>query len=604
MTSTRDKVLQAMSSYIVEKKHGGEYRCNSPFATGKPSDSGAFVLRFDDDEHGAWYDHPRGEGGSLYDLAKRLNIPLPERVAVESSKREYRDLADYAAFKGVPVEAFILAGWDTKVTQKDGRPKLTFKTRTGERYRFIDGENPKFKSVYGYTSCWYGLDRAVKVATETQQPLLIVNGEPSVVVASHFGLPACAITGGEAKNIPAVLIDELRQKWTGKVIVALDCDDTGKRGARKYVAALGSLATAIDLGMGKGGDIADFCKLHTTDAWEALNKCKPLFEGEVTQITAAAPLYISSRDMHTAYQKALLGEAASSLKPILNPFPFLHRFGGFGKYCIPGKLLFFASISGGTKTIGFESGIADLKQRGLHSIVYTPEWVDGADSIEMAAREAQRYGGISFEETLALTFWQQSHEGERPVSHADVASTTARSQFAAKFPGQEFFITEKGLSVQSLCRTVDTICQAETAKGFRPSVLFVDFAQLLWLEADNRQRLWIETAIGLIKDCCSRNALVGFISSQMKKGDAELAKGGVDLDSGMMQWLSEQQANFVFAFAPKVEDGVRVKYNNADGDEIYGLRGRVLKNSMAALDNREFDFGVDFKHLIWVGSNE
>lgn len=601
MTSTREKVLQAIPSLKCE--HGDEYRGNSPFRAG--SDSGAFTVRFDDDEHGAWFDHPSGEGGSLYELAKRLNIPLPERVQVESSKREYKDLAEYAEFKGVPVDAFVLAGWDRDVTMKDGRPKLTFKTRTGERYRFIDGEYPKFKSVYGYTSCWYGLDRAVKIANETAQPLLIVNGEPSVVVAAHFGLAACAITGGEAKNIPVVLLEELRRKWDGEIIIALDCDDTGKRGAQKYITSLGKSAKAIDLGMGKGGDIADLCKLHGKDTLTAIRACKQLFQNEAPQIAEAAPTYISSRDMHTAYQRALLGEAASSLKPILNPYPFLHRFGGFGKYCVPGKVLFFTSISGGTKTIGFESAIADLKQRGINSIVYSPEWVDGADSIEMAAREAQRYGGLAYEDTLSLLFWQQSHEGERPVSHADIASTTARSQFAAKFPGQEFYITDKGLSVQALCAVVDGICKAETAKGARPSVFFVDFAQLLWLENDNRQRLWIETAIGLIKDCCSRNGLVGFISSQMKKADAELAKGGVVLDSGMMQWLSEQQANFVFAFAPKLDmNGQRESYVNADGDTIYGLRGRVLKNSMAALDSTEFDFGVDFKHLLWVGNNE
>jgi hypothetical protein len=602
MTTTREHIERVLQAHDV-KITNGEYRSNSPLRAG--SDSHAFTVRFDGDEEGAWYDHTTGEGGHIYTLAKQLGIALPERTPVESSKRKYKDLNEYAAFKGVPVETFVLAGWSTEVTKKDGRDKLTFKTRTGERYRFLDGENPKFKSVYGYTSCWYGLDRAVDVAKKTGQPLLIVNGEPSVVVASHYGLPACAITGGEAKNIPKGLIDELKAKWTGKVTIALDCDEAGEKGARKYVAALPAVSTAIDLGMGKGGDIADFCKLHGQDVVEGLTKCKVLFKGEAQSITDAAPKYISSRDMHSAYQKAVLGETTSSLKPFLNPFKFLHQYKGFGKYCIPGKLAYFASISGGGKTIGFESGIYQLKKEGLHSIVYTPEWVDGADSIEMAAREVQRYGGMSFEATLDLLYWQQAHEGVRPVDHAIVAASSTRSQYIASMPGEEFYLTGKGLSVQAMCADIDGVYAAETAKGKRPSVLWVDFAQLLWLENDDHQRVWMETAINLLKDCCSRNNLFGFVSSQMKKSDAESAKQGKDLDSGMMQWLSEQQANFVFAFAPKLDPvGQRVKYTNSDGDTIHGMRGKILKNSMAPLSNQEFDFGVDFDHLIWVGQDE
>lgn len=600
MTTLRESILNYLSGYELVEEHGGQYRCNSPLRAGANSHS--FTLRFDSDDFGMWFDHHDGVGGSTYDLAKQLGIALPERIKIQTSKRPYNNLAEYALFKGVPVEDFILAKW-SDVERKDGRPALRFKTKTGDRFRFLDGQNPKFKSTYGYTACWYGLDRAVDMATKSQQPVVIVNGEPSVVVAQHFGLAACCITGGEAKNIPSALVAEFKQKWKNGVAIALDCDPVGVKGAEKYVKALPA-AVAYDLGLETGGDIADLCQLYTTDSLDALLRCKVLFTAQTT--TPAAPRYISSRDMHTAYQRAIQGEAASSLKPILNPLKFLHRHGGFGKYWIPGKLAYYASVSGGTKTIGFESMIDELKQSGISSIIYTPEWVDGADSIEMAAREVQRKGGLSFETTLDLLYWQQTHEGEQPASHANIAYSAVRSQYASRDGlGEAFFLTGKGMSVQQMCADIDECVQVETAAGRKPSILFIDFAQLLWLEDDDRQRVWMETAMGLVKDCCSRNSLFGNVSSQMNKGSAEQAKDGKAFDSGMMQWLSEQQANFVMAFAPKLDpNGQRDHYTNADGDTIHTMRGQILKNSMSNLENAGFMFGVDFKHLIWVGDHE
>lgn len=271
-----DQVLEALRPYDLQGR-SGQYRCNSPLRPG--SNSHGFSLIIEGDERGAWTDHVSGASGSLADLAEQLGIAVdrPHRTQVESSKRAYRGLDEYAALKGVPPEVFAAAGWTETTYQQ--RPALEFPTRTGIRYRFLDGESPKFKPRdVGYAPCWYGLQKAAHLASATAQPLVICNGEPSVVVAQHFGLPACAITNGESKNIPDHLLDELCAAWQGAVVVALDCDDTGRRGAQKYAAALTARRlphVVLDLGLSDNGDLADFCKLHTSDSAAALVKLAP-----------------------------------------------------------------------------------------------------------------------------------------------------------------------------------------------------------------------------------------------------------------------------------------------------------------------------------------
>lgn len=264
--------LQGTVSKITQ--HGDEWRMNSPLRP--TSDSMGFCYNA---VTGVWKDHAGGESGNAITLAKALGIPLPERVGVANSKREYRDLADYAQQKGVPVEVFAKNGWQDNTTY-DGRPAFTFKTATGIRYRFKDGLTPPFKSEYGYKRCWYGLKRAVNLAKEHNHPFLVIcNGEPSVLVAQYFGIPAFALTGGENQNIPGELMVELHGEWAGNLVVALDCDKAGREGAEKYRRALtaaGYQFRIVDLGLDDKGDLADLCKLHTTNALDALLKCGDL----------------------------------------------------------------------------------------------------------------------------------------------------------------------------------------------------------------------------------------------------------------------------------------------------------------------------------------
>jgi hypothetical protein len=270
--STASRVLAALAPYDLKaEREAGKYRCNSPLRPG--SNSHAFTLILHDGEHGAYFDHVTDDSGTLYDLAQRLGIDLPTaRQLVADTKRAYSGLVDYAQAHGVAAAIFAGAGWSETIHQ--GRPALAFVTSTGTRYRFLDGDKPTYKSPVSYERCWYSLQRAVQLANETGQALVICNGEASTVVGQHFGLAACAVTGGEQKDLPADLLDELKAVYSGPVIVAFDCLDKGAEVAPLLAAQLktaGFAARAVDLGLGKGGDLADFCRLHTAGAVTALS---------------------------------------------------------------------------------------------------------------------------------------------------------------------------------------------------------------------------------------------------------------------------------------------------------------------------------------------
>lgn len=297
--TTADLILSALRPYNLQEVGAGRYRSDSPLRPG--SNSLAFsVMVKPDGEHGAWYDHVSSEGGSLYELASLLNIttaPTPQPSA--SSKRAYDGLEDYAREHGASAAVFEAARWEE--CTHNGRPALRFPTASGVRYRYLDGQKPPYQSPQGYQACWYGLKRAIELATANEHPLVLCNGEASTVVAHAYGIPAACVTGSGERPIPAELLEELTTKWRGAVVVAMDCDDKGRAAAPKIAAQLrdaGFEARTIDLGGTLGFDLADYCHLHGTDAAADLLSARPvapvtrtwLTEEELEALPAPTPL--------------------------------------------------------------------------------------------------------------------------------------------------------------------------------------------------------------------------------------------------------------------------------------------------------------------------
>lgn len=260
--NTGAKVIEALAPYGVKDEGSGKYRANSPLRPGANSHSFTLTIA-SDGEHGAWHDKVTDESGSLYQLAEKLGIEPPRGKDVASTKRIYTGIADYAAAHGITPDVLAAAGW--METVQDGRKALAFKTATGVRYRFLDGEKPPYKSPPGYKSCFYGLKKALEMAKGA--PLVLCNGEVSTVTAQHYGIPAFCVTGGE-KKMPPALVEELKAAHKGALLIAFDCDETGRRAARDVQAQLagGAPVQIVDLGLGDAGDLADFCMLHGHDA--------------------------------------------------------------------------------------------------------------------------------------------------------------------------------------------------------------------------------------------------------------------------------------------------------------------------------------------------
>lgn len=615
--STWDKVYSALQSHNLRHERADMWRCNSPFRA--DADGMAFTLSISDGEHGVWFDHAARAGdpekGTLYDLAKHLGIALPQTGEAVESKRAYKNLDEYAQVKGVPVAAFVEANWKKETVTIKGRPAIEFPTQGGIRWRFIDGNAPHFISEPGYRRCWYGLTRAVKMAKDANKPLILANGEPSVVVGQYNGLPVTAMTSGEKGQYPPELINQLKALYSGEIIIALDCDYKGCASALQLKAQLtgeGFTVKAVNLGLGDKGDVADYCKLHGKDAINTITTLPELETVKTSQAAIAKPpvKYTSDIDALRAYIDEINGDVTPQVPPLINPYTFLHKYGGLGKIIPAGKLLYFASISGGTKTIGFETGWEAYQERGIHNIIYSPEWIDDRGAVEMASRSVQRAGGATVADMTANSLYQQEQlfklrlQSGKAMEAKDISDSIAKATQLTKRPGRAFFLQDTGLSVEKLCSQIEAICDYEAANGIIVQAVWIDFAQLLWLEnPESSGRLWIEAAIGLIKDTCRRKNLVGFIASQMKKDDAELAKNGGKLDASMMQWLSDQQANFIMAFVPQIDAmGKRVLWTDPTNPnrKIGKLRGRVLKNSLAELPDEEFEIPVDFLRLTWM----
>ena len=188
---------------------------------------------------------------------------------------------------------------------------MAISTDNGTRYRFLDYQDSKtYISDTGFKSCWYKLREAVQIARAGNLPLVYTNGEASVVVAQHYGIPAVTMAGGGERVLPASLLDELQNWWSsGQIIIALDCDNTGRSATNDLLAQFKTAqmnAYGIDMRLGKGGDLADYCNLYQATTMHEL-AALPIMTGPLNKTIeyVVKREIISARDLDAKRFQAL-----------------------------------------------------------------------------------------------------------------------------------------------------------------------------------------------------------------------------------------------------------------------------------------------------------
>jgi hypothetical protein len=325
-------------------------------------------------------------------------------------------------------------------------------------------------------------------------------------------------------------------------------------------------------------------------------------------------IYISGRQARQQLTNTIDGVVTAKHPPLPVPLYFLRKHGI--RIFTPGRLNYFASISGGGKTQMMELIVDRMLERGNHVIIRSDEWISReTHAQDMEMRRIQRNGGPTYQQIALHNLWEheeQLHLKWQRKEPGGIYSPRDRRegvQFTPKqydvyqrikdkvntWPGEAFYLLEQGQSVEKMIAGVEYAVLEEQAHGRKPVAFFLDYAQLVWLEHDNNGKNWIEQAITKVKDMCGRLGLVGFVFSQLKKESTDAVKDGKKFSPTMMNWLSETQANLVVMWlAEKNNEGRyitedRTVTNPATGiSAIYPMRQiwyEIVKSSFTDDEN-------------------
>lgn len=604
MRSTADKVLEALPQ--LTRRRDGKYRGSSPFRSG--SDSEGFVLTIHDGEHGAWIDHAReGEKGSLYDLAKELGIETPEhgRVQVESTKRGYEGLEDYANRHYSTVEAFEAAKWRFEMVYN--RPALVYPVRTGTRVRFIDE-----KGGYGWLgdnqgNCWYGFERARKLAYEAALPLVLCNGEASTIAALAMGVPAFAGVGGEGA-ISEAMLSELNHEWKGQVYIAFDCDEKGRSAAAAIQSKIPN-SLIIDLELSDKGDLADFVGLHGNMAMNALKRIANAQTQEDKEAIAEMIEFISSNELLSQFSQFVWEAPELFGRVIKMPFASLRQTGGFAELMTTKKIWLIGNTTGGGKTIFSETLCDGWNELGYNVLYIGDEWTP----MELTGRRIQRANPSP--EPITYMDYLRYVDGKREFTDSEYQNLSLAARRLRSYTGQTFYMKTsesfKGVVfiediMEAVARKIDILKTA----NLRIDIVILDYLSLY--ETRGKANNLEEYKVGIFKSYCKSLDVLGVTTSQVNK-DAEdrvIHKGGF-LTQNDLFFVRGDKGNLISTMNRIYKPRIQVELaENLDAKDYYkpyldennqpvptpNFAIFTVKNSVASpYDYAHFHF--DFDHM-------
>jgi hypothetical protein len=597
----------------VATSRGGEYKGQCPFCGG-------------DDRFVVWPQENKWSCRNCVDtnltpqdaidyVRKRDNLSFVEAITkmglagneAQSSKRGYRNMADYAAQHGIDasdlqkfhwVEGHFAFDHDKKVwfEQEGGRHALRFKTNGGYRYRFIDGNEPPYGHDTGYERSWYLFtDRVIQNAIDNHAPLVLCNGEISAVAARVWGVPAITMAGGGEKVIPDNLLQELNQRWRGRIAIIMDCDDTGRQAAAKIAKQLPN-AAVIDLGMAKGQDLADFVRLNLGNSLKEIKRMMPLPPQSSMTNKEAARRTIERLDPDNTMDG----------KAIILPFASWHHLGGYARIGWPAKITAGVGMSGHGKTSWLNTAIDALLKRGEFGVGLMPEF----EQDEYHWDRLQRYSGfdgiptVTAEDMMDWEMWKTDRKAGIPehqrsgkrLSNAQIEVVHRISQAVESWVGEfELFPYENSLE-DALARMGDSI-QDQRAHGQYVSFAAFDYLQILKVaELDDNENSF-ESVLGRIKQFVMKHKIHGLVTSQVNKmADKANRDGGKLLGTTDMRYARDDKINLLVTL-------------NLDYDQYTGKVKQLPNGNYAGIANiakntkgrtGAVNMQVDFAHLTWL----
>lgn len=515
--------------------------------------------------------------------------------ATDSSKRGYRSMQDYAAQHGLDAEDLIKAGWQE--CEHDKRPALTFKTKGGQRFRFIDGNEPRWKSVTGFKSTWYGLDEKVlDNARKHYAPLFLCNGEISTLSARYYGIPAICVAGGGERPIPSELLDELKSRWDGQIAITLDCDEHGRKAAQKILEQLGDKGVIVDLGLSEGQDLADFARLHGANALQSIKKLIPL--------PPSAP--VTHKEASAITRERLNADNTMDGKPIIIPFLSWHQFGGYAKIGWPSKITAGVGMSGHGKTSWLNTCIDALLKRGEVGVGLMPEF----EQDEYHWDRLQRYSGfngeplVTAEMMMEWELWKKERElgvpdnqrMGRELSKQEKEIVKRISLEVESWAGTfELFPLDASLE-DALLRMGDSI-QARRSHGELVTFAAFDYIQILRSKGYDDTDNVYEHVLALIKAFCMKHKIHGLVTSQVNKtADKANREGGKVLGATDMRYVRDDKINLLVTLNVLYDElGNKAKIPNTN---YYAGVVNIAKNNKGRTG--KVNIMVDFEHLRWL----
>ncbi len=511
-------------------------------------------------------------GGTIYfsKLVEDLNIDYTpdDRHEVPSTKRKYESLKDYAVAHALTSEQLESAKWSFTMYTEQGKPipALTFQTHTGQRWKFLDGSGGwRHKGKEGkYKTCWYLGKEAIELANKNNLDFIVLcNAEISSIAGQAHGIPAFTTTGGENK-IPDDkdndLLTAIKKLWTGKIILALDCDTKGKDTAKKIQAQLPN-SIIVDLMLSEHADLADFCKLYSTDS---LNELKRLFNAQ----NPVDAINTHETDYHMDYRVAerltdkMTGKTPIIERAYLHPIASFQKFGGYMRICKSGKVDLYAGSSGTGKTQLMET--MNDKRNGkmnLHCNWFGDEWSEEEMLIRRVSRWSQphlTYDMIELHQMYLGCKQDGMSDAENYGTKLTDAQMIIYHKYIAIFKSwkgkTEFFGGEPTLDDTIL--SMACALERRRRNGQQVVCTVFDYAQLLrandWKDSNNRT----EGAAEQVKKFSSDYNIHVDMPTQVNKDASRGSKEGKSLKAEDAHYLRPDKFNGYFSLDRQfVKDG-------------------------------------------------